>query len=133
MPIRWSDIPISSCNSVASDTTSHLNDVQDAVEVSTKQLESHDHQLRKNSFAGSSYTVTDIGIDEAQHAVACQITDLLPLGKRLDSPSMVRFDLGPHGIWYGLLLSLTIAAVLLFARFHYLSKKLLTNLPNWIL
>jgi len=36
-------------------------------------------------------------------------------------------DLGPHGIWYGLLLSLTIAAVLLFARFHYLSKKLLTN------
>lgn len=34
-------------------------------------------------------------------------------------------DLGPHGIWYGLLLSLTIAAILLFARFHYLSKKLL--------
>lgn len=38
-------------------------------------------------------------------------------------------ELGPHGIWYGLLLSLTIAAVLLFARFHYLSKKLLKSYP----
>lgn len=37
--------------------------------------------------------------------------------------------LGPHGIWYGLLFSLTLAAILLFARFHYLSKKLHKSFP----
>lgn len=39
-------------------------------------------------------------------------------------------ELGAHGIWYGLLLSLTLAAILLFARFHYLSKKLLKSYPS---
>ncbi|MFW5726579.1 MAG: MATE family efflux transporter, partial [bacterium] len=38
-------------------------------------------------------------------------------------------ELGPHGIWYGLLVSLTIAAVLLVSRFHYISKRLLRKYP----
>ncbi len=34
------------------------------------------------------------------------------------------FHLGPQGIWYGLLIGLSIAAVALLWRFHYLSKKM---------
>lgn len=35
------------------------------------------------------------------------------------------FDLGPEGVWYGLLIGLSMAAVLLFARFNAVSKRLL--------
>jgi multidrug resistance protein, MATE family len=35
-----------------------------------------------------------------------------------------RLQLGVQGIWYGLLLGLTVAAVLLFLRFNYISKKI---------
>lgn len=38
-------------------------------------------------------------------------------------------NLGPHGIWLGLLISLTIAAVLLFVRFYYLSRRLKKSFP----
>ena len=44
----------------------------------------------------------------------------LPLGYFLG----FRFDLGAHGIWIGLLIGLTIAAVFLFWRFNRLSKSL---------
>lgn len=36
-----------------------------------------------------------------------------------------KFDFGMQGIWYGLLAGLTVAAVLLFLRFHLSTKKLL--------
>jgi MATE family multidrug resistance protein len=49
----------------------------------------------------------------------------LPVGYLLAFP----LKLGPHGIWYGLLISLTIAAVLLVMRFHYISKRLLKRYP----
>jgi MATE family multidrug resistance protein len=39
-------------------------------------------------------------------------------------------EMGPHGIWMGLLISLTMAAVLLFVRFHYLSKRLQRSFPT---
>jgi len=41
-------------------------------------------------------------------------------------------DMGPQGIWFGLLISLTMAAVLLFVRFHYLSKRLKKSFPQKI-
>ena len=34
-----------------------------------------------------------------------------------------RFDLGANGIWYGLLIGLSFAAVLLFYRFQHKSKQ----------
>jgi MATE family multidrug resistance protein len=49
----------------------------------------------------------------------------LPVGYWLAFP----MDMGPHGIWFGLLISLTIAAVLLFVRFHYISKRLVRSFP----
>lgn len=36
----------------------------------------------------------------------------------------IRYGLGANGIWYGLTLGLLVSAVLLFARFHYITKKL---------
>lgn len=36
-------------------------------------------------------------------------------------------SLGASGIWIGLLAGLTIAAILLFIRFNYLTKKLIKN------
>jgi MATE family multidrug resistance protein len=45
----------------------------------------------------------------------------LPLGYVLAFP----MKLGAEGIWYGLLIGLTLTAVAMIFRFHYLSKKLL--------
>jgi multidrug resistance protein, MATE family len=45
----------------------------------------------------------------------------LPVGYLL----CFQFGLGPEGIWYGLLIGLSVAAVLLFTRFNYISRKLL--------
>jgi MATE family multidrug resistance protein len=45
----------------------------------------------------------------------------LPIGYLLSIP----LDLGPQGIWYGLLIGLSTAAVMLFTRFNYISKKLM--------
>ena len=36
-----------------------------------------------------------------------------------------KMNLGIQGIWYGLLTGLSVAAVLLFRRFHLLTKKLI--------
>ena len=77
MPTRWCDIPISSSNSVASETASNSNDVQGAVAVSREQLQSHEHELPNNSCAGSCRSVRAIGEEEAQLAVACKITDCI--------------------------------------------------------
>lgn len=45
----------------------------------------------------------------------------LPIGYLLSIP----LELGPRGIWYGLLIGLSTAAVMLFTRFNYISKKLM--------
>jgi multidrug resistance protein, MATE family len=47
----------------------------------------------------------------------------LPLGYLL----AFVFDFGAKGIWYGLLIGLTITGGLLLARFHYLSARLIRN------
>jgi len=49
----------------------------------------------------------------------------LPVGYWLS----FEFHLGPQGVWYGLLIGLTLAAVLLFVRFHYISKRLTKSYP----
>jgi MATE family multidrug resistance protein len=36
----------------------------------------------------------------------------------------IYLEMGANGIWYGLTLGLLVSAALLFARFHYFSKKL---------
>jgi MATE family multidrug resistance protein len=40
------------------------------------------------------------------------------------------FNFGPEGIWYGLFIGLSSAAILLFSRFHHISKKYLLKVKG---
>jgi len=50
----------------------------------------------------------------------------LPIGYFLG----IQLGFGAEGIWYGLLIGLTVSAILVFTRFQIITKKLLISSPG---
>lgn len=56
----------------------------------------------------------------------------LPLGYTLGMTDWIVEPMGPHGLWIGLLAALTLAAIFLVVRLHFLSKRKIDEEPGVI-
>lgn len=71
---------------------------------------------------GALRGLTDVKIPTLMTFIAYWVL-ALPIGYILG----FKFELGAAGVWYGLLIGLSIVAITLFWRFNYLTKKMLTS------
>lgn len=63
------------------------------------------------------------GVKDVKIPTAITLVAYWMIGLPLSYVFAFRFQLGVEGVWYGLLLGLSVAAVLLFLRFNYISKR----------